>query len=99
MRELLVREAHGGSLTGHFGVAKTLGVLHQHLFWPHMKCDVERICERCITYKQAKSKLKPHGLYTPLPIPSEPWTDISMDFVLGLPMTKRESDSFFCGGR
>jgi hypothetical protein len=45
-----------------------------------MKRDVERICGKCITCKQAKSKLKPHGLYTPLPIPSEPWTDISMDF-------------------
>ena len=64
-------------------------------FWPHMKRDVERICETCIMCKQAKSKLKPHGLYTPLPIPSEPWTDISMDFVLGLPRTKRGRDSVF----
>ena len=95
LRELLVREAHGGGLMGHFGVAKTLGILHDHFFWPHMKRDVERICEKCITCKQAKSKLKPHGLYTPLPIPSEPWTDISMDFVLGLPRTKRGRDSVF----
>jgi hypothetical protein len=95
LRELLVREAHGGGLMGHFGVAKTLGILHEHFFWPHMKRDVERICDKCITCKQAKSKLKPHGLYTPLPIPSEPWTDISMDFVLGLPRTKRGRDSVF----
>jgi hypothetical protein len=95
LRELLVREAHGGGLMGHFGVAKTLGILHEHFFWPHMKRDVERICEKCITCKQAKSKLKPHGLYSPLPIPSEPWTDISMDFVLGLPRTKRGRDSVF----
>jgi hypothetical protein len=95
LRELFVREAHGGGLMGHFGVAKTLGILHDHFFWPHMKRDVERICEKCITCKQAKSKLKPHGLYTPLPIPSEPWTDISMDFVLGLPRTKRGRDSVF----
>jgi hypothetical protein len=95
LSELLVREAHGGGLMGHFGVAKTLGILHEHFFWPHMKRDVERICEKCITCKQAKSRLKPHGLYTPLPIPSEPWTDISMDFVLGLPRTKRGRDSVF----
>jgi hypothetical protein len=95
LRELLVREAHGGGLMGHFGVAKTLGILHGHFFWPHMKRDVERICENCITCKQAKSTLKPHGLYTPLPIPSEPWIDISMDFVLGLPRTKRGRDSVF----
>ena len=30
--ELLVREAHGGGLMGHFGVRKTLDVLHKHLF-------------------------------------------------------------------
>ena len=49
MRELLVREAHGGGLIGHFGVRKTLDVLHEYLFWPKMKHDVERACVRCIT--------------------------------------------------
>ncbi|KAH9680016.1 Endonuclease [Citrus sinensis] len=95
LRELLVREAHGGGLMGHFGIAKTLDVLKEHFFWPHMKRDVERICEKCITCKHAKSRILPHGLYNPLPIPSEPWVDISMDFVLGLPRSKRGSDSIF----
>ena len=67
---------------GHFGIAKAL---KEYFFWPNMKHDVERICEQCITCKHAKSRVLPHGLYNPLPIPSEPWVDISMDFVLGLP--------------
>ena len=55
-----------------------------------MRVDVERFVARCTTCQKAKSRLNPHGLYMPLPIPSIPWADISMDFVLGLPRTKRE---------
>ncbi|XP_022899376.1 uncharacterized protein LOC111412685 [Olea europaea var. sylvestris] len=95
IRELLVREARSGGLMGHFGVAKTLDMLNEYFYWLKMKIDVERICSRCITCKKAKSKVLPHGLYTPLPVPSEPWVDISMDFVLGLPRTKNGRDSIF----
>jgi hypothetical protein len=40
LRELFVREAHGGGLMGHFGITKTLEVLHEHFYWPNMKRDV-----------------------------------------------------------
>ena len=83
MRELLLKESHSGGLMGHFGVTKTLDILTEHFYWPHMRRDVERICSCCITCRQAKSRVMPHGLYTPLPFPSEPWNDIFMDFVLG----------------
>lgn len=95
MREVLVRKAHSGGLMGHFRVKKTLDMLGEHFYWPRMKGDVERVCSRCITCKQAKSKVLPQGLYTPLPTPSAPWIDISMNFVLGLPRTKKGRDSIF----
>ena len=88
-----MRKAHGGGLMGHFGIRKTLDVLQEHFFWPKMKHDVERICARCVTYRQAKSRVLPHGLYTPLPVPSAPWVDISMGFVLGLPRSRKGRDS------
>ena len=80
---------------GHFGAKKTESVLIDHFFWPRMRRDVERYILRCEICRKAKSRLNPHGLYTPLSIPSTPWEDISMDFVLGLPRTKRGSDSVF----
>jgi hypothetical protein len=56
---------------------------------------VESYVSRCMTCNKAKSRLNPHGLYMPLPIPSVHWENISMDFVLGLPRTKRGRDSIF----
>jgi hypothetical protein len=95
IRLLFLQEAHGGGLMGHFGVMKTEDVLAAHFFWPKMRRDVERYVSRCTTCNKAKSRLNPHGLYMPLPIPSVPWEDISRDFVFGLLRTKRGRDSIF----
>jgi RNase H-like domain found in reverse transcriptase/Integrase zinc binding domain/Integrase core domain len=95
LRRLLVHEAHSGGLMGHFGITKTLNMLQEHFYWPHMQKDVEKFCASCVDCMSAKSRLNPHGLYTPLPIPSAPWEDISMDFIVGLPRTKRGRDSIF----
>ncbi|KAF7834895.1 putative gag-pol polyprotein [Senna tora] len=95
MRELLVIETHGGGLMGHFGVDKTLALLHEHFYWPKMRKYVVSVCAKCVTCKHAKSKVQPHGLYSPLPVPSQPWVDISMDFVLGLPRSQSGKDSIF----
>ncbi|XP_019435361.1 PREDICTED: uncharacterized protein LOC109341845, partial [Lupinus angustifolius] len=95
VRDLLLREAHEGGLMGHFGSQKTLDILHDHFYWPHMRRDVQLLCEKCITCKRAKSKAMPHGLYTPLPVPDSPWIDLSMDFVVALPRTKSGKDSIF----
>ena len=93
LREALIREAHGGGLMGHFGAQKTLEILNVHFYWPSMRAYVEKFCANCIVCRKAKSHTLPHGLYTPLPIPHEPWVDVSMDFVLGLPRSQRGRDS------
>jgi hypothetical protein len=73
VRLLLLQEAHGGGLMGHFGVKKTEDVLATHFFWPRMRRDVERYVSCCTTCNKAKSQLNPHGLYMPLPVPRAPW--------------------------
>nr|KYP65388.1 Transposon Ty3-I Gag-Pol polyprotein [Cajanus cajan] len=95
MRKLLIKESHEGRLMGHFGVDKTLSLLKEKFFWPHMRKDIQKHFLRCLACLQAKSKIMPHGTYTPFPFASSPWVDISMDFVLGLPRTQRGMDFIF----
>ncbi|RDY08069.1 hypothetical protein CR513_07749, partial [Mucuna pruriens] len=60
-----------------------------------MRRDVHHICERCLVFKMAKSKVSPNALYTPLPIPTSLCMDISMDFIFGLPRSRGGIDSIF----
>ena len=63
---LLLQEAHGGGLMGHFGHDKTFTTLSKNYFWPKMFRDVSRFTTRCSTCRKAKSKAQSHGLYMPL---------------------------------
>ena len=54
---------------------------------------VEKIVSRCVTCHKAKMHRSNARLYTPLPIPTTPWKDVSMDFIVGLPRTERGKDS------
>jgi hypothetical protein len=92
---LLIYEVHGGRLMGYFGAKKTEDVLASHFFWPKMRRDVEQFIACCTTCQKAKTRLNPHGLYMPLPVPSIPWAYISMDFVLGLLRTNRWRENIF----
>lgn len=58
-----------------------------------MENDVQDILKRYGTCQVAKSHSLPHALYTPLPIPTTPWVDVSLDFILGLTKTQRNKDS------
>jgi hypothetical protein len=85
IHNVLLQESHVRGLTGHFRIKKTLDLLSDHFFWPHMRHDVQRYVERCTICLKAKSRLNPHDLYIPQPVPNIPCEDISMDFILGLP--------------
>jgi hypothetical protein len=39
--------------------------------------------------------MKPGGLFQPLSIPEWKWDDISMDFIMGLPMMTHKFDSIW----
>ena len=61
-------------------------------YWPSLKRDVARIVAQCRTCQLAKAKKQNTSLYTPLLVPHEPWKDVSMNFVIGLPRTTKGHD-------
>ncbi|RDY10284.1 hypothetical protein CR513_05222, partial [Mucuna pruriens] len=89
IRQLLVKKAHEDGLMGHFGELKTLEVLSEHFFWSRMRKDVHNMCNKSLVCKLAKSKVSSHELYSPFPNPTTHWSNISIDFVLGLTRFKR----------
>jgi hypothetical protein len=82
-------------VAGHFGIKKTVAVLQKHFYWPKLRQDVGKYIRSYTACAIAKPTTKKQGLYTPLPTPDKPWESISMDYMSGLPSTKRGNDCVF----
>ncbi|KAE8706830.1 cytochrome P450 78A7-like [Hibiscus syriacus] len=88
LRKELMKECHDSKWARYPGVDRTLALLSEQYYWPHMAEDVQTYVKTCLVCQQDKIKAKkPTGLLQPLPIPERPWESISMDFIIGLPKT------------
>ena len=89
LRHFLLHEAHASNYGGHYGVKKTVAKLTAQVYWPNMYQDVEIYIKTCGPCQRLKTGSEGRqGKLQPLPIPSRPWLDISMDFVTHLPLSR-----------
>ena len=66
--------------------------IQRHFDWTCMLESVScfiRGFSLCAVNKPSNMKL---GMYIPLPVPSRPWESVSMDFVGGLPLSRKVHD-------
>ncbi|GJY72553.1 ty3-gypsy retrotransposon protein [Tanacetum coccineum] len=89
MREQLLTEFHSSFIGGHAGINATVKRLSSTFTWLGLKKDVAQFVKSCAVCQAIKHpNHKPYGLLQPLPTPSQPWHDISMDFITNLPPSK-----------
>ena len=96
LRETILSEAHSSPFTIHPGSTKMYRDLKQHFWWNGMKHDVALFVSKCLTCQQVKIEhQRASGLLQPLEIPKWKWEEISMDFVTGLPLTRKKHDAIW----
>jgi RNase H-like domain found in reverse transcriptase/Reverse transcriptase (RNA-dependent DNA polymerase)/Integrase zinc binding domain/Chromo (CHRromatin Organisation MOdifier) domain/Integrase core domain len=77
---------HDNPQAGHWGVEKTLELLQRKFKWSGMRADVEEYVKTCPVCQGISARRHaPYGNLVPLPHPSRPWAEISMDWITGLP--------------
>ena len=68
--------------------------LRDRIWWNNMKREITSYVSSCLTRQRVKFEhKKPPGLLHPLKIPKWKWEHLTMDFVSGLPRTRRQHDT------
>jgi hypothetical protein len=90
LRNQIMRDDHEIITKGaHSGYHKAFNRLASTFFWPRMSKDIKAFVLSCdICQKNKPKRHAPYGLLRPIPIPSQPFEILTMDFIPELPKTK-----------
>jgi len=86
LRLSLLHLYHDNPLAGHYGRRRTIQSFSRDFTFPGLRRFVTeyiRTCEPCQRNKIPRHA--PHAPLRPLPIPTRPWSSISLDFITHLP--------------
>ncbi|TYK19860.1 Retrotransposable element Tf2 [Cucumis melo var. makuwa] len=82
----ILHSYHDSAVGGHSGFLRTYKRIAGELYWQGMKAVIKKYCAECLICQRNKTLcLSPAGLLLPLAMATLVWSDISMDFVEGLP--------------
>ena len=87
LRIQVLKSRHDGAQAGHFGINKTLELVLRNFWWPKMKTDIYNYVRSCDCVRSKAPRHMPYGLLQPLPIPERPWSSVSTDHIVELPLS------------
>ncbi|KAF1334914.1 reverse transcriptase, partial [Globisporangium splendens] len=85
LRHRLLYEYHDSPSGGHLGREKTFLSLSRDYYWPHMYKWVRKYVRTCEVCQRVKPSGSTQAPLRSLPVPSDSWKSVSMDFIFGLP--------------
>jgi hypothetical protein len=92
LKSRLLNDLHSSSIAGHSGFQKTYAHARRSFLWEGMKKDILHFVTECEVCQHNKVEtIKSLGDIQPLPISASIWTNISMDFIAGLPKAGNKS--------
>ena len=89
-RDGILERAHDNIFGGHLGVNKTYHKISRNFFWPGLRKDVKRYVKTCHICQVIgrPNKPIPKAPLRPIPVLSEPFSEILLDIVGPLPKAK-----------
>lgn len=85
----ILRLHHDSRWGGHWGMAKTIKRISRDFYWHSQRKQIKDHVRTCLECQLSKSRHhQPYGQLAPLPIPSEPFQEISFDFITSLPSSR-----------
>ena len=76
----ILRTYHDSPMAGHYGVRRTQELVQRHFVWRGLATAVDLYVRSCVKCQRNKAvRHAPYGLLNPLPIPSKPWSSVSLD--------------------
>ena len=88
----VIFEFHSSPIGGNSGFLKTYHKVKKDFFLDGLKTDVQKFVTKCLVFQRNKVEtIKTPSLLQPLSIPSQRWTQVSMDFITDLPKSKGKS--------
>jgi hypothetical protein len=94
IRSIIIKEAHKALYCAHMGVKKMYADMRKLFFWVGMKRNVVHFIAKCLECQQVKADHHhPTGLLQPHDVPMSKWEVISMDFVVGFPLTSHRHNA------
>ena len=111
LRKNVIKANHDNFLADHFGIERILELIRRKYYWSNqekddlekdvehdsnMRAQIKKYCETCAICKKSKaSRHKSYEKLSSLLISKFKWTDITMDFVTGLPESKAWNETTY----